>query len=177
MGGGEVLIKVTIWAAVAGYFAGAAAFALARGRRGWDSFARLAWTAACAALLAHVACAFQFQHGWSHAAAYRETARQTEEVFGLDWGGGLYINYALMAVWVADVVWWWGRGLDAYRRWPLLASAWRAFLLFIVFNATVVFKDGFVRWAGLGLCLALCVAWAAGRSGQTLNRTQTHGLS
>ena len=175
---GEVLIKVTIWVAVAGYFAGAAAFALARGRRGWDSFARLAWTAACVALLAHVACAFHFQHGWSHGVAYRETARQTEEVFGLDWGGGLYINYALLAGWVADVGWWWGRGLDAYRRrpWPL-TYGWHAFLLFIVFNATVVFKAGFVRWAGLGLCLALCLAWLAGRSRQTHGRTQAHGLS
>ena len=167
MSGGEFLTKVTIWIAVAGYFAGAAVFALARGRRKWDSLARLAWTAACVALLAHVACAFHFYHGWSGAAAYRDTARQTAEVFGLDWGGGLYINYALLAAWVADVLWWWRRGLDAYRRrpWPLVA-AWHAFLLFIVFNATVVFADGFVRWAGLCLCLALCCVWllAAGKT-------------
>src|SRR5688500_12128764 len=155
MSGGEVLIKVTIWVTVAGYVAGAAAFALSRGRRHWDSFARLAWTAACAALLAHVFCAFHFHHAWSHGAAFRETARQTDEVFGLDWGGGLFINYALLAVWVADVGWWWGRGLDAYRRRPRpLTYGWHAFLLFIVFNATVVFKDGPARWAGLGLCLA-----------------------
>jgi hypothetical protein len=87
-------------------------------------------------------------------------------VYGLGWGGGLYVNYALLAAWVADVVWWWGRGLDAYRRrpWPL-AAAWHAFLVFIVFNATVVFEGGPVRWAGLGVCLGLCFAWlrAAGK--------------
>ena len=160
MGGGEVLTKLTIWIAVAGYFAGAALYALARGRRGWDSLARTAWTAACAALLAHVACAFHFQHGWSHAAAYSDTARQTAEVFGLDWGGGLYVNYALLVGWVADVGWWWIGGLGAYRRrpWPLVI-AWHAFLLFIVFNGAVVFADGFVRWAGLGLCAALILVW------------------
>jgi hypothetical protein len=165
---GEVLIRLTVWVALAGYFAGAAAFALGRGRRGWDAFARASWTAGCAALLAHAACAFHFQHGWSHAAAYRDTARQTAQVFGLDWGGGLYVNYALLVVWVSDVAWWWRRGLDAYRRrpWPLNA-AWHAFLLFVVFNGTVVFAGGLVRWAGLGLCLALCGVWLAAARGVT----------
>ena len=160
MGTGEILTKVTIWVAVAGYAAGAAAYALSPRKYGWDSWARLAWTVACVALLAHVACAFHFYHGWSHAAAYLDTARQTEEMFGLDWGGGLYINYALLAGWVLDVGWWWARGREAYRRrpWPL-AVAWHAFLIFIVFNATVVFKNGPARWAGLGLCLGLCLVW------------------
>jgi hypothetical protein len=160
MSGGEVLTKVTIWIAVACYFAGATLYALARSRRGWDSRARLAWTAACAALLAHVACAFHVHHGWSHAAAYGDTARQTAAVFGLGWGGGLYFNYALAAFWAADVCCWWGLGLDAYRRRPRwLGSAWQVFLLFIIFNATVVFGGGFVRWAGLGLSLALALVW------------------
>ncbi len=159
---GEVLTKLTIWIAVAAYFAGAALYALARGRRRWDVLARLAWTAACASLLAHVACAFHVYHSWSHAAAYSDTARQTYEVFGLDWGGGLYVNYALAAAWAADVCWWW-RGLEGYRRRPwALAAAWHAFLLFIVFNATVVFEGGFVRWAGLALCAGLCLAWLVG---------------
>lgn len=160
MGGGEVLTKLTIWIAVAGYFAGAICYALSRGRPAWDARARLLWTAACAALLAHFACAFHFHHAWSHAAAYRDTARQTAELFGLDWGGGLYVNYALAALWVADAGWWWAGGLGAYRRrpWPLVA-AWHAFLLFIVFNGTVVFAAGFVRWAGLLSCAALIFVW------------------
>jgi hypothetical protein len=160
MGNGALLTKVTIWVAVAGYAAGTTAFALSGGRRAWSRAARWAWTAACAALLAHVACAFHFFHGWSHAAAHLDTARQTREVFGLDWGGGLYINYALMTGWSLDVAWWWLAGLDSYRRRPrLLVAAWHGFLVFIIFNATVVFKDGVARWAGLGLCLGLCLAW------------------
>ena len=172
MGGGEVLTKLTIWIAVAGYFAGAILYALSRGRSRWDSLARAAWTAACAALLAHVACAFHFKHGWSHEAAHRDTARQTAEVFGLDWGGGLYVNYALAALWVADVCYWWFGGLRAYRRrpWPLVV-AWHAFLLFIVFNGTVVFAAGFVRWAGLFLCAALIFIWLSAARDVTARAT------
>jgi hypothetical protein len=160
MGGGEILTRLTVWVAVAGYAAGAAAFALSRQRYGWESAARLVWTVACAGLIAHAACAFHFYHGWSHGAAYLDTARQTGEVFGLDWGGGLFVNYALIAGWVADVSCWWARGLDSYRRrpWPLVA-AWHGFLLFIIFNATVVFKTGAARWAGLCVCVGLCAAW------------------
>ena len=160
MGGGELLTKITIWLSLAGYAAGAAAFALSRRSAVWGRAARLSWTLACAALFAHVACAFHFYHGWSHASAYLDTARQTDDVVGLDWGGGLLINYALMAVWVVDVGWWWLAGLDSYRRRPLaLVAAWHGFLVFIIFNATAVFKSGPARWAGLGLCLWLCAAW------------------
>jgi hypothetical protein len=167
---GEILTRITVWVAIAGFAAGAAAFALSRRRRGWESAARLAWTFGCVGLLAHVACAFHFYHGWSQRAAYVDTARQTDEVFGLDWGGGLYINYALLAGWVLDVTLWWARGLDAYRRrpWPL-SAAWHGFLIFIVFNATVVFKEGPARWAGLCLCLGLCLVWwLAARGNLTL---------
>lgn len=170
MGTGALLTKLTIWVSVAGYVAGAAVFALGRGRRAWDAAARLMWTAACAALFVHVACAFHFYHGWSHGSAYLDTARQTGEVVGLDWGGGLFINYALMAAWLLDVAWWWAAGLDSYRRRPLaLLLAWHGFLLFIFFNATVVFKSGPARWAGLGVCLGLCLVWGLAARGK-LNR-------
>jgi len=170
MSGGEFLTRFTVWVAVAGYAAGTAAFALSRGRRRWDAAARLAWTVGCVALLAHVACAFNFYHAWSHAAAYRDTARQTAGATGLDWGGGLYFNYALLVAWVADVAWWWRRGRDAYRRRPrALVAAWHAFLIFMVFNATVVFASGVVRWAGLCVCVGLGVAWWGGRREHGLN--------
>lgn len=156
---GEFLTRVTIWVALAGYTGGTACYLLSRKRHKWDSAARLVWTIACISLLAHAACAFHFFHGWSHEAAYRDTARQTADVVGLSWGGGLYINYVLMAGWVADVIWWW-RGLDAYRRRPwLLAAAWHGFVLFIFFNATVIFETGFLRWLGVCLYVALALLW------------------
>lgn len=157
---GELLTRITIWVAVAGFAAGVTAYAVSVRKVGWEGAARLCWTVACVALLVHVACAFHFYHGWSHGSAYLDTARQTNEVFGLDWGGGLYINYALMAGWVVDVTWWWLRGPDSYHyRWRPLTAAWHGFLLFIFFNATVVFKSGPTRWVGLGVCVCVAVAW------------------
>lgn len=160
---GEILTRVTIWIMIVAFAVGFAAFALSRNRHNWDSAARLAWTAACAALLAHIAFAFHFYHAWSHDAAYRETARQTENVTGLNWGAGLYINYAVIIGLVLETIWWWVVGLEAYRhrRWPLIA-AWHGFLIFIIFNATVVFKTGLVRQAGLVVSLGLCLVWLLG---------------
>src|SRR5882762_2048787 len=80
--------------------------------------ARFLWTAGCLLFLAHVAAAFHFFHGWSHAHAYRETARQTRELFGIDWGGGLYLNYLFTLAWAADAAYWWWGGLDGYDRRP-----------------------------------------------------------
>ena len=161
MNTGELLTRVTIWIALCGY-----AFALSAGllagrqpleRRRW---AQRAWMIGCAAFVAHVLCAFNYYHAWSHAAAYRETARQTAEVFGLDWGGGVFVGYAFAVTWVADVVWCW-LGPESYQRRPrLLVTAWHWFFLFIVFNGTVVFETGLVRWLGIALCSVLgLVLW------------------
>jgi len=167
MSGGEILTKLTIWLTIASYAVGASAFVLSRQRSRWDSVARMAWTVAAIGLLTHVILAYNFYYGWSQTAAYRDTARQTFEVVGFNWGGGLYINYLLLATWIVDVSWWWWRGHDAYYRrpWPLVA-AWHGFLIFIIFNATVVFKTGPVRWLGLVVCLGLGFVWllTAGRT-------------
>lgn len=167
MSSGEILTRLTIWITIASYAAGAATLMLSQRRPRWESVARLAWTVGGVSLLGHVAFAYNFYYGWSQTAAYRDTARQTAEVVGLDWGGGLYINYVVLGAWLMDVSWWWWRGHDAYRRrpWPLVAT-WHGFLIFIVFNATVVFKTGPVRWLGLGVCLGLGLVWwlAAGET-------------
>lgn len=59
-----------------------------------DRLAARLWLAACLPFLAHVACAFPFVHGWSHAAAYSATALRTVEAVGWNWGGGAFIAYA-----------------------------------------------------------------------------------
>jgi hypothetical protein len=160
MSGGQILTAATIWIAIIAYGTGSAIFALSENRPRCHSLARLVWTVACLALLAHIASAFHFFHQWSHDAAYRDTARQTEEMFGFNSGVGIYFNYALLTLWILDVCWWWIKGLEAYRRRPwLLVAAWHTFLIFMFFNATVVFGSGFVRWLGLCVCLALLVVW------------------
>lgn len=160
---GEFLTRGTIWVSIAGYAIGSVIYAKACASRRsavWISASRVIWTIACASLIAHYISAFQFYHGWSHAAAYADTARQTREAFGLNWGGGVFINYALLIGWMLDIAWWWRGGLDSYRKRPLpVVVAWHGFLIFIIFNATVVFGDGIVRWVGLGICLVLIIAW------------------
>ncbi len=163
MNTGEFLTLATIWVSIIGYLAGSVMLALSPasgGRLQWGSAARVVWTIACASLIAHFLSAFQFYHGWSHAAAYRDTARQTEELFRVNWGGGLFINYALLIAWVVDIGWWWRRGIDSYRQrpWPIVAL-WHAFFVFIIFNATVVFGEGIVRWVGLAVSLLLAITW------------------
>jgi hypothetical protein len=136
--------------------------------------ARLFWTAGCLAFLLHTASAFQFYHHWSHRAAYEATARQTAEVVGLDWGGGLYANYGFAALWTADACWWW-IGLERYRTRPRgLEWAVQGFLGFMAFNATVVFGAGVIRWTGLAACLFLAavLAYTWCRGGSSLQRSQ-----
>lgn len=159
----ELLTRGTIWVSIAGYSIGSIIFALSYSssrKAALDSATRAIWTIACASLIAHFISAFHFYHGWSHAAAYEDTARQTHELFGLYWGGGVFINYALLVFWMIDIAWWWRSGLDSYRKrpWPLVV-AWHGLVIFIIFNATVVFGDGIVRWIGLAISVLLAVSW------------------
>jgi len=121
--------------------------------------ARWSWTLGCATYLVHVICAFHFYHGWSHAAAYRETARQTAEVIGPDWGGGLYFNYAFTVVWTLDTLWWWIAAASFQRRPFAVRAAVDGFFAFMWINATVVFGQGLIRWAGLGAAVGLAMLW------------------
>src|SRR5262249_9520940 len=125
---------------------------------------RTAWTVACILYLVHVWCAFQFFHGWSHWAAYRQTASQTRDLFGMEWGGGLYFNYVFSSVWVADTVWLW-RISDTYHirpRW--IGAAIHSFLAFMFLNATVIFATGFSRWFAVVATVGLALLWLRTRT-------------
>ena len=160
MSSGEFLTRSTVWLSIVAYTIGCIVFATAHKQPDADRWTRLAWTTGCAALVAHFICAFQFYHGWSHTSAYIETARQTAAVFSINWGGGLFVNYAVASLWAADVASWWLAGLSSYRRRPWwLTLLGHSFLIFIIFNATVVFKDGPARWIGLLVCLTLVLSW------------------
>jgi hypothetical protein len=155
MSSGDFLTRSTVWISIVAYAVGCVAFARQR-----DRWARWAWTIGCSALLAHFICAFQFFHAWSHASAYADTARQTAAVFGINWGGGVFINYAVEILWIGDVASWWLAGLSSYRRRPWsLVLIWHSFLIFIIFNATVVFESGLTRWIGMLVTLCLCLSW------------------
>ncbi|MCC6540515.1 MAG: hypothetical protein IT162_23405 [Bryobacterales bacterium] len=119
--------------------------------------ARAMWTAGCALFLAHVAAAFHFHHRWSHAAAVAETARQTEALFGVSSGFGLWFNYVFAAVWLADVVWWWGAPERYASRPRWMSAAVHGFMAFMFFNGAVVFASGPTRWLGLAATVWLAV--------------------
>jgi hypothetical protein len=140
---GELLTHWTVRLAMAFYVASLAS-------RGFSPrWSRIGWTAGCLAYLLHVACAFEYYHHWSNGEAYAATARQTAEVVGLDWGGGLYVNYAFTLVWLVDVAWWWLNAAGYLTRPRWLEWSVQGFLGFIAFNATVVFATGISRWLGV----------------------------
>ena len=157
MGGvdwGEWLTRWTVRLALALYVVTAVLRLADRERRA----ARVAWTVGCVLFLAHVACAFHFVHGWSHDDAYRQTARQTRELFGLDWGGGLYLNYLFTLAWVVDAGYWWAGGLDAYDRRPWWVEAGiHLFFAFMAFNGAAVFATGPTRTVAIVATVALLV--------------------
>jgi hypothetical protein len=155
---GEWLTRGTIWLALLLYVAAEIVQRVKR-LQGPDAVARWLNSAGCAAFLMHVACAFDFYHHWSHAAAYAETARQTAEFVGWNSGFGLFVNYLFALVWIGEVFWLWA-DWDGY----LLRSRWlarfvRGFFLFMILNGAFVFVRGPVRWLGLVLCVALAVSW------------------
>lgn len=131
-----------------------------------DRNARWLWTIGCVFLWIHVGCAFQFYHHWSHEAALAQTARETAETTGLDWGGGIYFNYVLMLLWGADVLWWWLWPASYRSRPRAVGVAFHAFLAFMAFNATIVFEAGPVRHAGIAVVIGLVAlaAMARGRN-------------
>jgi hypothetical protein len=121
----------------------------------WRHVVRGLWTLGCLLFLAHVACAFEFYHGWSHTRVLEDTSKQTYELMGWAFGEGIYFSYLFTLLWLVDVLWWWvcptcyegrGRALD----WGI-----HGFMLFIAFNGAIVFEGGFTRWVGIVACAAL----------------------
>ena len=159
MNGGDFLTRLSIWLALVAYAVGAGLLLQARNRPQQRSLARWAWTFGCAFFLVHVLCAFAFFHHWSHDDAYRETLRQTAELTGWHSGSGIYINYLFAAAWLADVLWWWLAPASFDRRPSWLDALWHGFLIFMVFNGTVVFGHGPVRLLGILICTTLAILW------------------
>ena len=160
---GEILIRWTARVAVVLYLLTLLLRVGATPRHRWLPVARLAWTTGFGVLLFHVVCAFHYFHHWSHDAAYESVARQTAEVTGLVWGGGLYINYVFMVVWGFDVAWWWVTPQHYERRPNSIEWAIHGFMAFITLNATVVFATGIIRWIAIAGCLLIPVAYISYR--------------
>jgi hypothetical protein len=131
----------------------------AAGRAG--RLARLLWTLAWLTYLVHLGVAFHYYHDWSHERA----VAHVREVAGV--GEGIWMSHLFTAVWSADVLSWWVRPRRRVFRPRWVDALLHAFMLFITFNATVVYESGWIRYAGLAFfaCLGVlgAVAWSRRR--------------
>jgi hypothetical protein len=161
-GVGEMLTRNTVRLSLAWY---AIALCLMMRLNGADwsaatisgRLARWCWTWALVIFLVHVAMAFHFYHNWSHVDAFA----RTRQVSGL--GEGLYANYLFALLWTGDVVFWWIGPMHYAARWPWFDRILHGFMLFMVFNSTVVFAAGPIRWAGVLFFISLGIAWYCAR--------------
>ena len=161
----DALLYVTAWTSLS-------LFALAevgrdRTARAWP---RVVSAAGLALMVVHILIAMGWRHEWVHASAIAATAAQTRGVYGLDWGGGVYVNYVFVVLWTLAVLGRWGAhsawGAAAPRRAAAAGSATRVparvarwVFLIIIANATIVFAGGWRRLLGVAIVAALAVAW------------------
>lgn len=152
-------LYLTIWAALCLFTAGEIGRARSARRLGWP------WHASALGLalsVVHTVIAFDVVHGWSHDDAVRNTALQTERVFGSAVGRGVYVNYVFFLVWLIDLVQW-RRDGGIERRSTGALLALHIFYLVIILNAAVIFAAGSRRLAGAALVILLSGAWVGQR--------------
>jgi hypothetical protein len=136
--------------------------------------ARLFWTVGAALTLAHVVAVFHYIHGWSHAAAVEHTARQTASLTRLSWGGGIWVNYAFIALWIGDALSWWRDRLSYEGRSALARDALLAVFVFMFVNAGIVFAQGTARAVGTAaVATALLARFNAVRAGAGTGRVRS----
>lgn len=133
-----------------------------------------AWPASLAGVsigVAHVAIAMDVRYHWDHAALVAATARQTTAVFGLNWGGGAYLNYVFLAIWAVELAWW-RVSPSRYASRPR-AVTWliRAFFFVMILNAAVIFAGGWRRALGAVIVAGILAAWLPETSRQDATRT------
>lgn len=118
-------------------------------------FAKYVWLIGAVLSVVHTLCAFGFFHDWSHRIALEDTARQTGDLLGFRFGGGLYFNYFFVAIWTVDSLWWIANSESYETRSSWIGVAVIGYLLFIAINGTAVFESGISRWGGVALLMTL----------------------
>ena len=124
----------------------------ARQSRSW-------WTAGAVLTVIHSIAAFGVFYGWSHETARRLTAQQTATLTGVDFAGGIYVNYLFLLVWLGDAAWWWGSPHTYAMRPGALSLAIRGFIFFVIVNGAVIFADGLARLVGIASTSLVLAAW------------------
>jgi hypothetical protein len=147
---GDDLTRYTIRLSLFYYALAATLMLLLRGDEwtainGRGRLARLLWTFAWATYLVHLAMAFHFYHYWSHA----DAMEHTREVSGI--AEGIFVSHLFTLAWTADVLAWWLRPAWYARRPAWIGWLLHGFMVFIIFNGTVVYETGLIRWAGVAM--------------------------
>jgi hypothetical protein len=140
------LVRTTMILATVAWAAGEA---LMRRSASSDRLARAMWTIGIALALVHVGLAFHFVYAWDHEAAVVATADQAADRFGWGWRGSIYFNYVFLAVWLADVGWWWLAPQSHASRSARLEVARLAVFAFMFLNGAVIFASGVGRLVGI----------------------------
>src|SRR5687767_2113131 len=139
--------------------------ALMRRSAALDRAARAIWTLGIALAALHVVLAFHLVYLWNHDAAVAATTRQMIDRFGWSWRGAIYINYLFLAVWTADVCWWWVAPRSRAARAPWLETARRIGFVIMFFNGAVLFATGVGRLVGIASLTLVLIAPRSGRAG------------
>ena len=171
----DALLYLTVWIALSLF-----AIAELAGGRASGSWPRAMSAAGLALMVAHILIAMGTRHDWQHASAVAATARQTREVYGVEWGWGVGVNYAFTIVWGLSLVpRFQGAGVSASTR---SASArprrseggpgfWvrftRVLFLIVIANAAIVFAAGWRRLLGVAIVGVLALSWSRRRPGDT----------
>ncbi len=154
-----LLIRASVWLVLVCWFTGAMLRTVA-GRSGPSGrwYPRI-WFVGAALLVVHITASYGWVHRWSHSAALRATADQSEQVTGIRAPWGVYVNFLFSALWLVY------SGLLAWRGPVVSYGTWRdrfdrTFFWFscaIVFSATVVFEAGPIRWLSAAGFLTLAI--------------------
>jgi hypothetical protein len=113
--------------------------------------ARWCWTLALATYLVHLTMAFHHYHHWSHADAVAHTEAVSR------FGQGIWFSHLFTLLWTADVAAWWTVPNRYARRSPWWDRLLHGYMAFIIFNATFVYEEGPIHWAGMLLFMELGV--------------------
>jgi hypothetical protein len=146
--------RLSAWLVVAVYL-----MALVQERwRTCEPLRRITWTAGAIALLGHTVWTFFAIHHGSLDEALAHTAFKTEQLLGLRFGAGLYANFAMLVIWLADAAAWW-----LAPNWNQIRSKYiiplHVAFSFMFLNAAIVFASPWGRLFGvMANALAILVA-------------------
>jgi hypothetical protein len=156
-------LQATIWLSLICFAVGESGRTFTRARAKPPAWAWWIFSAGLLLAVIHTLIAFDTVHHWSHEDVISVTAAQTQAVFGVGVGGGVYVTYLFFVVWLADA-WWWKAAPAGYTRPAVVTWMLRAFYMVIIFNAAVVFVNGIRRVFGLVIVSWLARLWSPGAS-------------